>query len=134
MPDRREMSESKVEPLKSLAGWWKPVAAVLGAVILIAAGVNAWGELRPYVTIEEGVAFVLEARELHEAQEVQLEILVGISCETQIGIVQNERRQIERDKIEAENANNAAAVRSLNQQLEDVEDKLIKIKRRCGLG
>ncbi len=134
MPDRRDTSESKVEPLKALAGWWKPVAAVLGAVILIAAGVNAWGELRPYVTIEEGVAFVLEARELHEAQEVQLEILVGISCETQIGIVQNERRQIERDKIEAENANNAAAVRSLNQQLEDVEEKLIKIKRRCGLG
>lgn len=128
------MPKKSPEPLKALKEWWKPVAAVFGAIILIAATAKAWDEIKPWVSVDEGVAFAVQARELHEAQEVQLQILAGISCETQIDIIKNERRQIERDKIQAESQNNAAAVRSLKKQLEDVNDKLKKVERRCGLG
>ncbi len=147
MPDRRDTQNRRKlpEPIRAVMAWWKPIAFVLTGLAMTAGGVTAWDQLRPYVTVEQGIAQAVQAREMHDAQafeiqglhkeqEAQLQLLAGRSCEVEIKILLAERRDIQRQLADAEAEGNASWVRTMREQLDEVNEDLASAKRSCGLG
>ena len=125
-------------PAKALMAWWKPIAAVLVALTLTAGGVTAWDQLRPrilpFVTVEQGIAHAVQAREMHKSQQIQIQQLAGRTCEIDIKILLAERRDIQRQLADAKAEGNTSWVRTMLEQLDEVNEELASAKRSCGLG
>ncbi len=92
------------------------ISSVLAAVILVGSAYAAWDQLRPYPTIAE-----------HEQ-------VAAMSCEAWISWLSSEIRDIERRIQDAKDKKNYAHVRTLQEQLVDVKEKIKREKRKCGFG
>ena len=123
-----------MELLQAIMAWWRPIAFAFAAVAGIAAGITGWDIIRPWVSVDEGVAFAVQAREMHNAQEVKLQQLAGRSCETEIKLLLAERRDIQRQLAAAQENGNASWAQTMREQLSDVNEDLAAAKRSCGLG
>lgn len=133
MPDGDRRSRMP-RPAKALMAWWRPIAGVLVAITLTAGGVTAWDQLRPYVTVEQGIAHAVQAQIMHKSQEVQIQQLAGRSCETEIKLLLSERRDIQRQLADARSEGNTSWERTMQEQLDEVNEDLAQAKRSCGLG
>ncbi len=130
MPRKPEVPE----PLKAIASWWKIILFIAASMGTLAMGVAAWDVLRPWVIPAELATVAVQSRELHKAQEAQLQLLAARSCETEIKLILSERRGIQRDLIQAEANKNGRAIQILREQLQAVNEALKKANRRCGFG